>query len=572
MNFPVFRVFDYVVLIFQDFLSQETPVFMKLFIIFFLLFSVPHGYSQSVDSSGSLSSEKALTLLRGQLKRYVDSLMLVLLDEDTPRENQLEILEEIRTIADINGQITIALNQISQNDIGQNGVNINKDRDEDISVWAKNQAELIRRKQSALNELERREKELDEEFWVNLALDGVVIVAGGVLFFVPAVGPAISIPLTVGRITHITLTGRKLGALLMGTGVIESGLDIWNYLFEEEEDSRVPSLLSDIVFRDMLTKELFGILSSPNQSDRYLAINLLRSASVDEETLTNDLLNVIRDEKRSIEVRRSALRALKAIPIDKNEGLREEVTDVLKEIIDGSQVPALRQTAINVLGKMGEGVSEVAEYLEKKGIEAGENDELRLTALIELGRNRDYFLISIKKLAKWLEGRNYNEKPLNIQPEIPDFFSDFFLDSLLLVEQEQLSKDHVIVVKEFILSGILNAALKVRFSETLLGWDDSSENKALLRAAYSNPVKDIRLYVENDLFKEGLSEENYGAFQFLQSRTGSLEKIEDFKRILQEIELIIKELKKLYPNQLETAEKMEEVVNSYKKMLESVKN
>ena len=63
-------------------------------------------------------------MLRNQSKRYVYELMQVLLDEDTPRENQMEILEEIRAIADMNGQITIALNQIAQSDIGQNEIRI----------------------------------------------------------------------------------------------------------------------------------------------------------------------------------------------------------------------------------------------------------------------------------------------------------------------------------------------------------------------------------------------------------------------------------------------------------------
>lgn len=38
--------------------------------------------------------------------------------EDTPRENQMEILNEIEGIADLNGQITIALSQVYQSDIG----------------------------------------------------------------------------------------------------------------------------------------------------------------------------------------------------------------------------------------------------------------------------------------------------------------------------------------------------------------------------------------------------------------------------------------------------------------------
>ena len=94
---------------------------MKFFIVFFLLFLVSYGYGQwgqaKAVSSQTLSPKEVLALLDNQLKRYVDSLMLILLDEDTPRENQMEILDEIRFIADVNGKITIALEQISQSDI-----------------------------------------------------------------------------------------------------------------------------------------------------------------------------------------------------------------------------------------------------------------------------------------------------------------------------------------------------------------------------------------------------------------------------------------------------------------------
>ena len=540
---------------------------MKFFIIFFLLLSVPYGYGQSsvseVVSSESLSSRETLLTLRKQINRYVDSLIHVLLDEDTPRENQVEILDEIRTIADINGKITLALSQVSQSGLEQNEINISKDsgRDEDVSVWAKNQVELIRRKQLALNELEKREKKLDEDFWVNLALDGVVIVAGGALFFIPAVGPAVSIPLTAGR---IALTGQRLGALLMATGGLRSGLDVWNYFFGEEE--KIPSFLSDIVFRDVLTKELLNILSSANQSDRYLAINLLKSATIGEEALMNDLLITIQDKRRPIGVKHSALRALRAIS-NVDEDLREEVIGVLKGVIDESQIPALRQTAVSILGKLGEGMEEVSKYLIDIGDDENKSDELRLMALIELGRNKNYFSISIGELSEWLEDRK--KEQLAIQPEI----SDSFLDSLLLAEQGERSENHVLVVREFIRLDILNAELKSRFSETLLNWDDSPENKAFLREAYSNPARDINSYVRNNLFKEGLSEENYGASQFLINHIRVLEEIKaPAIVILYDIESIIEDLKKEHPNQVEIAEKLEKVVNSYEKILEATQN
>ena len=538
---------------------------MKLFIIFSLLFSIPYGYSQSPEnepaSSESIDSKRALLTLRNEIKQYVDSLMLVLLDEDTPRENQMEILDEIRTIADINGEITVALNQMSQLGIKQDEAETNEGdiRDKNISLWAKGQAELIRKKQFALSELQEREIELEEDFWIDLALDGVVIVAGGVLFFVPAVGPAVSLPLTAGR---ISLTGKKLGTLLATTGVAESGWDIWNYLFGEE---RVLSFVSDIAFRDILTKELFSILSSANPRDRYLAIELLKKAT-DEETLTSDLLETIQDEQRSAEVRLPALRALRAVS-NMNEDLKGEVINALRDVIDESQIPSLRETAVSVLGEMGEGKPEVVGYLMEVGDDTNKSDELRLMALIELGRNKDYFPTSIDILAWWLKERNYEKDPLRIQPDMPISF----VDALLSAKREEIFENHIIVVREFIRSGILNTKLKLRFSETLLRWDDSSENKALLIEAYSNPAKDIGLYVD-DLFKENLLEENYGAFQFLTSRISELESIQNPEIVLQQVSSAIQKLKTEYPDQIGIAKKLEEVVNSYTKMLEVIKN
>ena len=63
----------------------------------------------------------------------------------------------------------------------------------------------------------------------------------------------------------VTLTGQRLGALLMETGAVESGVDAWDYFFGEEEQ-RVFSFVPDLVFKNVLSSELFNILSSTNQS------------------------------------------------------------------------------------------------------------------------------------------------------------------------------------------------------------------------------------------------------------------------------------------------------------------
>ena len=553
---------------------------MKLFIIFFLLFPVSYGYGQSSESEATFSedkqSKKALTLLQNQLEQYVDSLMSVLLDEDTPRENQMEILNELRTIADVNGQITIALNQVSQSGLEQDHIDTSKagNINENISVWAKNQAELIRRKQLALNELQKRDEELDKDFYVNLALDGIVILAGGVLFFVPAVGPALSIPLTVGRLTHITLTGQKLGALLMATGGVESGLSAWNYFFEEEEGVRVLSFVSSVALRDVLTRELFSILSSTNEREKYLAFNLLRA--VDEETLINDLLNAIKDEKNSVEVRKPAIRSLRAFS-NMDATLRKEAMDVLKEMIDESQIPTLRETSVSVLGEIGEGELEVAEYLMREnGINKNEDDKLRLLALTQLGRNQEYFPISIGILTDWFEDTIYKPAPLGVPLDIPSSF----VTVLLLEKQERVSEEqlesHKKVVREFIHLDILDVGLKFRFSETLIRWDNSPDTKDLLRKAWANPAEDMGLYVKQ-LVEESLSDENYQAFEFLRTQIEELEKEVKNFNIPQEIALdriksVVEKFDKAYSNQKEITENLENFLNSYRKMQENIKN
>ena len=557
-------------------MSQQKGAFMRLFTVFFLLFFVSYGYSQSPESE-SISpegeqSKKRLTQLKRQLEQYVDSLMFVLLDEDTPRKNQMEILDELRSIADMSGEVASAMDQISQSGLEQDHIDTGKAGliNENISVWAKNQAEIIRRKQSALNELQRRDEELDKDFYVNLALDGIVILAGGVLFFVPAVGPAISIPLTVGRITHISLTGQKLGALLMATGGLRSGWDIWNHFFEEEEGARVLSFVSSVALRDVLTKELFSILSSTNQSDRYVGINLLRRAK-DEETLISDLLDVIKNERNSVGVRRPAIRAIRAFS-SMDETLKGKAISVLKGVIDKSQLPSLRETSISVLGEIGEGELEVAEYLRETGESKNEDDKIRLMALTQLGRSKEYFPVSVVILTKWFEGINYIPTPLNVPLDIPAFF----VDSLLSDKKRELSenqlKSHKTIVKEFIRLNILDIELKFSFSETLITWDGGLENRVFLRKVWAKPAKDIGLYVKQ-LAEESLSEENYQAFEFLRTQISILnKKALKPQKVLIYTESMMTKFDKDNPDQKEITEKLENFLNSYRKIQESLKN
>ena len=88
----------------------------------------------------------------------------------------------------------------------------------------------------------------------------------------------------------------------------------------------------------------------------------------------------------------------------------------------------------------------------------------------------------------------------------------------------------------------------------------------------TDPITDIGIYVEN-LSKKILSEKNYAAFDFLKPNIANLQAPDSlsFTIALQQIESIIEELKKVYPDQVEIVEKLENILNSYKKMLKPSK-
>ena len=123
---------------------------------------------------------------------------------------------------------------------------------------------------------------------------------------------------------------------------------------------------------------------------------------------------------------------------------------------------------------------------------------------------------------------------------------------------------------------LLDIGLKFRFSETLISWDDSPETKDLLRKAWANSAEDMGLYVKQ-LAEESLSDENYQAFEFLKIEIEKL--LKDIAKnpeipqeiILDVIKSMVKELKKVYPNQV-IAEKLENFLISYENMQENIKN
>ena len=102
-----------------------------------------------------------------------------------------------------------------------------------------------------------------------------------------------------------------------------------------------------------------------------------------------------------------------------------------------------------------------------------------------------------------------------------------------------------------------------------MSWDNSSNSKALLKKACADPVTDIWLYVEH-LSKEILSEKNHAAFAFLKPNIASVQGA-PIKQSLKVIETTIERLNFLHPDQEEIVGKIENILNSYKNMLETIK-
>ena len=274
----------------------------------------------------------------------------------------------------------------------------------------------------------------------------------------------------------------------------------------------------------------------------------------------------------------------------------------------------VRISAVKVLGKIGERVPEVAEYLVEKGkgqteemgglleIEDEEKieDELRLIALVQSGRNKAYFDRTIEVLANWIKDNKSFLNNLNIQLEIPKAFLSAFLSAKVEKTREmgidvkdakaiksaesaimKQLENHITVLKEFISSEIIDIETKLKFSEILINWtENSSENleiKAFLRAVWKNPAEDIGLYV-NQLSQERPTEENKPAFEFLQKEIEKLKKkIAKSSTIPQEIvfekiKSMVEEFDKAYSNQKEITEKLTIFTEDYQRTQEIITN
>ena len=553
-------------------MNQKQGVFlMKTLTICLLFFSClySHGFgvnplysqqkkqaSQSVSEETAFSAEETLIGLRVQIKQYIDSLAVIFLDKNTSVKNQIEILHELKSLADMNGEIVTALNQMSQKGVGYEDKETSL-KDEKISLWAKSQSELIKRKQLELDELEEAVENLKAEFYVNLAVDGVVIVGGSVLMLIPA-GQSVSILLFGSRLALTAKRLKALGAVISVAGGVGVGSEVYYYLSEENQE--VLSFIFNLVFKDDLSKEIFQLLTSVNESDKYLAINLFKS--VDEEVFINNLLSAIQNNKFSPQARIASVNSLIVFKDIEDEYLRKEIIDTLKEVINTSQLQDLRQASVRVLGAFGEENPELIDYL-KKLADGEEYDVIRLTSLLQVGRNKSDFDESIKALAKWLKDRDHKTNPLNIKPEIPQSF----LESLLS-EREEATNNQIIVVRGFILSGILDVETKLTFSKVLISWNKEPEsepykaidtNQEVLEQVWADPIADTILYIDK-LYKETRSEDNEQAFEYLKVRVNKLKTEDTSFIILEYFESMIQDFATKHPEQKEIANEIEDKI------------
>ena len=516
---------------------------MQFLIVTFFLFSVlSHGSENpflrtTVEARPLKQKTDSLEVLKGELEEDIKKLLFTLTHEETSMEEKIEIIKTLSETALLSNNITEALEELVAR--GSECENEEKQKNCRIvdTVGLKAQAELIKQKTESVIR-----KEQDD--W-DIILNGVLIVAGAGFLFVPVVGPTLSV--------IVIKTG---GALVAGIGVYRMGQNLEIVGTQRS----VFELVKTATLRNVLAQAVFHLAQ---RGDVDLANKIIFSSTEGEVV---DLLFTVIDNfsSYSVETQKIAVETLLVFP-DELKIRRTKSIELLKDTMDREEDKDLRLSALRVLGQVGERAPEAAEYLKEKGEDTNESDIFRLIALIELGRNKAYFRSSIETLALWFEDKRYKRSPLDIQTKIPDSFVD-----LLLVKEQPLG-DHSIVAKEFIRLGILSAELKLKFSKALLNWDHSSESRAFLRGFYTNPAKDIGLYVEK-LSQEMLSEENSMAFEFLQSQISKLKNNNNTAIVLRKIESIIIELKKTYHNQTEIVGKVKNFVDSYKEILETIKN
>ena len=493
-----------------------------------------------------------LEALKEDLEEDMRKLLFTLTHEQTALSEKLEIIEILSAATLLNNDIMTALKElVERGSQCENEQEQTACRTLDI-LSLKAHGELMRRKTNRLIRIEQE----SWDHYKDMVLDGVLIITGLGLFFIPVGGPSITIALLTARAA--TFKKAAGGSIVTGIGLYRVGREV---LKGEDEDLKsVFEFVKGAVAGNILTKAIFHFAQL---GDAELLNQIVLISS--ESELIHLLYAVIKDSSHSDETRSVAIQTLLALP-EALQIRRTGTVQLLKDIVDTGQDQDLeiRISALKVLGKIAERAEEAAEYLEKVGGREEEEDELRLIALIHAGRNPDYIDNSMKTLAAWLENRNYIDNPLNIKLETPTAFLN-----LLLSSKKETISDRIIVIKEFISSGILDIETKLKLSETLIHWTEDSpeseEIKEFLKKIWENPAIEIGIYVEQ-LHQKNSSQDNKPAFDFIKSEFSEIIK-NPARDPLKVIESTINKFEKNYPNQKEiVAEKLRNFIESYKKL------
>ena len=598
---------------------------MRLVLIFSLFFSF-YSYSRNLLHYQKLSEKRQagpsaqkevsveLESITEKLQEGMKRLLFTLTHEHTSEEKKLRIIETLSETALLNNKVEetlkglVARGSECENEEEQVGCRII----DIVSLEA--HAELMRRRADSL----AREDQENWDYYKDMAISGALIITGIGLVFIPVGGPVLTTALFTAR--YATLSKAIGASVVTGIGLYQVDREIATE--EEGEDLRnIFELVKDVAGANVLTTAIFHFAQL---GDKDLLEQIVLSSS--EEELMELFYRVIEDGSRSDETRRVAVEALLAFP-EELQIRRTRTTQLLMEMADKNPndlALGVRISAVKALGKIGERASEVAEYLNRMGkgeseeseylnrigkreseeleflIESEDQkeieDELRLIVLVQSGRNKAYFDKAIQTLAEWIDdsrSEEDNESFLNnleIQLEIPKSFLNAFLSAKEeKIRQKGLDSEnkvmkqlenHIIVLKEFISSGILDIETKLKLSEILIDWTKNSPNspesleiKAFLGGVWTNPAEDTLLYVRQ-LEAKNPTEENKPAFEFLKGEISKRKGIKNTTIALEEIEKIIGDtgpFYEKYPNQTEILEKIKIFLGSYKKMIENIK-
>ena len=376
----------------------------------------------SLELEKKLKIEKKILQLGESIEKRIDSLIGILLSEGTPRGNKLEIIQVIRSLninsePNINDKIETALTQLSQTGIEENKSGGGEEfvKDKKLSAWAIYQSEWIKVEQAKLYSLTLSVSTLPAKFYVDFFAYLLTAVSGGLLFI-----PATQTALVAGKGFLLKALGIFLGTIA-GVG----GLSNFDYFLSEEKQKALSFFIEFIKINPFVGGAMH-LLSATDENDKYLAERLSQASTL--EDFIKELVRSIGDDKYSVKAQEVLINTLRGFS-DIEEGLRREAVENLKQVIDNSIYPSLKEFSVSALGKIGEGVEGVAEYLITIGDADNDNDELRFLALIELGRDRNHFLTSIEKLSTWFKGRKNIVKQLIIQPKIPDSFINSLLST-----------------------------------------------------------------------------------------------------------------------------------------------